>query len=180
MEEAKDELGLVNFRTSKDYLALDDYTVWTMLKNCRKSKRIIENLERRKLLKWAYERTFYVRNKEISSIFSNEEIRMQIRNQISSEAGVKPGSVVIDVPTLPSVPYRHSVLLEPMEIPAFYKTREGEKVPQRLSDVSGIIDVLKGFINILRVYTDENNRQKVRIAAEKLLGGAPSSAKVSY
>jgi len=180
MEEAKDELGLVSFRTPKDYLALDDYTVWTMLKNSRKSKKIIENLERRKLLKWAYERTFYVRNKEISSIFSNEEIRMQIRNQIASEAGVKPGSVVIDVPTLPSVPYRHSVLLEPMEIPAFYKTREGEKVPQRLSDVSGIIDVLKGFINILRVYTEENNREKVRMAAEKLLGGTPSSAKISY
>jgi len=180
MEEAKDELGLVNFRTPKDYLALDDYTVWTMLKNSRKSKKIIENLERRKLIKWAYERTFYVRNKEISSIFSNEEIRAQIRNQIASEAGVKPGSVVIDVPTLPSVPYRHSVLLEPMEIPAFYKTREGEKVPQRLSEVSGIIDVLKGFINILRVYTDENNREKVRSAAEKLLGGTPSSAKISY
>jgi len=180
MEEAKDELGLVNFRTPKDYLALDDYTVWNMLKKSRKSRRIIENLERRKLIKWAYERTFYVRNKEISSIFSNEEIRMQIRNQIASEAGVKPGSVVIDVPTLPSVPYRHSVLLEPMEIPAFYKTREGEKVPQRLSEVSGIIDVLRGFINILRVYTDENNREKVRITAEKLLGGVPSSAKISY
>jgi HD superfamily phosphohydrolase len=180
MEEAKDELGLVDFRSPEDYLALDDYTVWTMLKGCKKSKGIIENLERRKLLKCAYDQTFYVRDKTVSSIFSVEEIRNQMRDKIASEAGVKPRSVVIDVPTLPSVPYRHSVLLEPMEIPVFHRTRDGEKVPQRLSDISGIFDVLKGFINILRVYTDEKHRERVGAAASKLLGGIPSSAKISF
>ncbi|MFB0501600.1 MAG: HD domain-containing protein [Candidatus Bathyarchaeia archaeon] len=180
MEEAKDELGLVDFRSPEDYLALDDYTVWTMLKGCKESKGIIENLERRKLLKCAYDQTFYVRDKTVSSIFSVEEIRNQMRDKIASEAGVKPKSVVIDVPTLPSVPYRHSVLLEPMEIPVFHRTRDDEKVPQRLSDISEIFDVLKGFINILRVYTEEKHREKVGAAASKLLGGIPSSAKISF
>ena len=180
MEEAKDELDLVDFRSPEDYLALDDYTVWTMLKGCKKSKGIIENLERRKLLKCAYDQTFYVRDKTVSSIFSVEEIRNQMRDKIASEAGVKPKSVVIDVPTLPSVPYRHSVLLEPMEIPVFHRTRDGEKIPQRLSDISGIFDVLKGFINILRVYTEEKHRERVGAAATKLLGGLPSSAKISF
>jgi len=180
MEEAKDELALVDFRSPVDYLALDDYTVWTMLKGCKKSKGIIENLERRKLLKCAYDQTFYVRDKTVSSLFSVEEIRNQMRDKIASEAGVKPKSVVIDVPTLPSVPYRHSVLLEPMEIPVFHRTRDGERVPQRLSDISGIFDVLKGFINILRVYTEEKNREKVGATASKLLGGIPSSAKISF
>ncbi len=180
MEEAKDELGLVDFRSPEDYLAQDDYTVWTMLKGCKKSKTIIDNLERRKLLKCAYDQTFYVRDKTVSSLFSVEEIRNQMRDKIASEAGVKPKSVVIDVPTLPSVPYRHSVLLEPMEIPVFHRTRDGEKVPQRLSDISGIFDVLKGFINILRVYTEEKHREKVGAAASKLLGGIPSSAKISF
>jgi len=179
MEQAKDELGLVNFKSPDEYLAFDDYTVWGMLKKCKKSKKIIENLERRKLIKCVYDQPFYVRDKAISSIFSAEEIRRQIRNQIASEAGVEPQSVVIDVPTLPSVPYRHSVLLEPMEIPAFRKTRDGRKVPQRLSDVSGIFEALKGFINILRVYTEEENREKIELAAEKILGGIPSSAKIS-
>jgi len=67
-----------------------------------------------------------------------------------------------------------------MEIPVFYKTRDGRKVPQRLSDISGIFEVLKGFINILRVYTEEECREKVGEAAAKLLGGAPSSARISY
>jgi HD superfamily phosphohydrolase len=180
MEEAKDELGLIAFKTPEEYLAQDDYTVWTMLKKSKKSKRIIENLERRRLLKCAYDRTFYVRDKTVSSIFSVEKIRNQLRDQIADEANVDSKRVVIDVPTLPSVPYSHSVLLEPMEIPVFTRTREGEKIPQRLSEISGIFDVLKGFINILRVYTDEEHREKVGTAANKLLGELPSSAKISF
>ncbi len=180
MEKAKDELGLVAFETPEEYLAFNDYTVWTMLKQCEKSQKIIGDLEKRKLLKCAYEQTFYVKDKTVSSIFTVEEFRNQIRDQIASQAKVNPESVVIDVPTLPSVPYRHSVLLEPMEIPVFYRARNGRKVPQRLSDMSGIFDVLRGFINILRVYTDEKNREKVGEEASKLLGGIPSSAKISF
>ena len=180
MEEAKDELGLVDFESVEEYLAFNDYTVWTMLKNCEKSRGIMENLERRRLLKCAYDQTFYVRNKTVSSIFSVEEIRNQMTNKIASESGIDPRLVVIDVPTLPSVPYRHSVLLEPMEIPVFNKTRDGKKIPQRLSDISRIFDVLKGFINILRVYTVEEHREKVGSAAAKLFSELPSSAKVSY
>lgn len=180
MEKAKDDLGLVDFKTPEDYLALNDYTVWTMLKNCEKSRDIIENLEHRRLLKCAYSKTFYVKDEAISSIFSAEEIRNQMKEKIASEAQVDPQSVVIDVPTLPSVPYRHSVLMEPMEIPVFYKTREGKKIPKRLSEVSGMFDVLKGFINILRVYTEQRHREKVEVAAAKILGGVPSSARISY
>jgi hypothetical protein len=40
--------------------------------------------------------------------------------------------------------------------------------------------VLKGFINILRVYSDEENREKVGAAATELLGDLPSSAKISF
>ncbi len=151
-----------------------------MLRNSKKSKGIIENLERRKLLKCAYDQTFYVKDTTVSSIFSVEEIRNQLRSKIASEAGVDSRSVVIDVPTLPSVPYRHSVLLEPMEIPVFHRNRDGERIPQRLSDISGIFDVLKGFINIIRVYTEEKHRERVGGAAAKLLGGIPPSAKISF
>jgi HD superfamily phosphohydrolase len=180
MEQAKDKLGLTDFTSAEEYLALNDYMVWAMLKKCEKSKEIIEKLERRRLLKIAYDRTFHVRDKTISGIFGNEEIRNKIRDQIASKAGVEPRSVVIDVPTLPSVPYRHSVLLEPMEIPVFQKTRDGQKVPRRLSDISGMFDVLKGFINILRVYTEEKHREKVSLAAVKLLGETPYSLEISY
>jgi hypothetical protein len=67
-----------------------------------------------------------------------------------------------------------------MEIPVFSKTPEGIKIPQRLSEISKIIDTLKGFINILRVYTDERDRGKVAEAATKILGETPTTARISY
>jgi HD superfamily phosphohydrolase len=180
MEAAKDEVGLVTFDSPEDYLALDDYTVWTMLKQCESSREIMEALERRRLLKCAYDRAFHVREKMVPSIFSVDEIRNQMRNKIAFEAGVEPQAVVIDVPTVPSVPYHHSDLLEPMEIPVFQKTRKGEKIPLRLSDISSVFDVLKGFINILRVYTEEKHLDNVSAASAKVIEGTPSSAKISY
>ncbi len=180
MEKANEELGLVNFETPEEYLALDDYTVWTMLKNCEKSSKVIRNLERRKMLKCAYERTFYEKDIMVSNIFSQEVYRKQLQADIAEKATVETEAVIIDVPTVPSVPYHHSVLMEPMEIPVFYKTREGKKIPQRLSEISKIFDVLKGFINILRVYTDDKNREKVGSAAARILGKTPTSAKISY
>lgn len=180
MEKANEELGLTNFKTPEEYLAMDDYTVWTMLKSCEKSSGIIRNLERRRMLKCAHEQTFYVKDKTVSNIFSAEEFRNQVRDKIAKEAEVCPEKIIIDVPTLPSVPYRHSIFMEPMEIPVFYKTRDGRKMLNRLSEISGIFDVLKGFINILRVYTDEESREPVSNAVSKILGGIPSSAKISY
>jgi HD superfamily phosphohydrolase len=180
LERADEELGLSSFKTPEEYLSMDDYTVWAMLKNCKKSSPIIKNLERRRMLKCAYEQTFYVKDKTVSNIFSAEEFRNQIRNKIAKDAKVDPEAIIIDVPTVPSVPYHHSMFMEPMEIPVFSKTRDGKKEVKRLSEISGIFDVLKGFINILRVYTDEKNRGKVAEAASKILGEIPSSAKISY
>ncbi|MCS7124035.1 MAG: HD domain-containing protein [Candidatus Bathyarchaeota archaeon] len=180
LEKADAELGLSAFKTPEEYLAMDDYTVWTMLKNCRESSPIIRDLERRRLLKCAYEQTFYVKDKTVSSIFGAEEFRNQIRDRIAKNAKVAPNAIVIDVPTVPSVPYHHSMFMEPMEIPVFSKTRNGKKEVRRLSEISGIFEVLKGFINILRVYTDEKNRARVAEASLKVLGEIPSSAKISF
>jgi len=180
MEQANEELGLVKFDSPEDYLSLNDYTVWTKLRECKKSREIMERLERRRLLKCAYDRTFHVREKMVPSIFSVDEVRDQMRNKIAEEANVEPTEIVIDVPTVPSVPYSHSELLEPMEIPVFQKTRAGKKIPLRLSDISSVFDVLKGFINILRVYTHEENLEKVAAASAKVIGGTPSSARISF
>jgi len=180
MDKANEELGLTRFKTPEQYLAMDDYTVYTMLKNCKKSKNIINDLENRRMLKCAYEKTFYEKDTMISNIFSRENYRRQLQLEIAEEANVETNVVMIDVPTVPSVPYEHSVLTESMEIPVFYKTPEGKKIPQRLSEISKIFETLRGFMNILRVYTTAEEREKVSEAAAKILGRIPSSAKISY
>ncbi len=180
MEKANPELGLTAFKSPEDYLALDDYTVWAALKKCEASKEIIRNLENRRMLKCAYEHTFYGKDAMVSNIFGRESYRRQIQNEIAKEAGVETESLIIDVPTVPSVPYHHAVLMESMEIPVFTKNQAGEKTIQRLSEMSKIFDTLRGFMNILRVYTDAGNRDKVEKAAAKILGRIPSAVKISF
>lgn len=180
MEKANEELGLGKFQTPQEYLAMDDYTVWTKLKKCGESRGIIEKLERREMLKCIYEKTFYEEDSMVSNIFSQQKYRKQLQTDIAGEAGVEKEEVIIDVPTVPSVPYHRSVLLEPMEIPVFYKNQKDEVILHRLSDISKIFGVLKGFINILRVYTHQRHRGKVSKAASKVMGDMPSSTKISY
>lgn len=180
MEKADEELGLTRFKSPDDYLSMDDYTVWTDLKKSEKGKPTIENLERRRLIKCAYERTFYEKDILISNIFGRETYRQQIQREIADNARVDAETVIIDVPTVPSVPYHHATLTESMEIPLFTRTQTEEKKVYRLSEMSKIFETLKGFMNILRVYTTEENRKKVEDAATKVLGKIPSAAKISY
>jgi len=181
MERAKDDLGLVNFKSPEEYLALNDHILWANLRKNEKSREIIERLERRRLLKCAYDPPpFYIRDKIVSSILNVEGIRNRIRDEIADEADVDPQSIIIDVPTLPSVPYHHAFPLEPMEIPVFHKTRNGRKISSRLSEVSGIFDLLKGFMNILRVYTEEEHLKKVQEVSERLFGELPFTMRISY
>jgi len=180
MEKANEELALTGFKTPEEYLEMDDYTVWTALKKCKKSKQIIEKLEKRKMLKCAYERTFYQKDTMISNIFGRQAYRQQIQNEIAHEANVEIESVIIDVPTVPSVPYHHAALMETMEIPVFNKAQAGTKTLYRLSEISRIFETLKGFINILRVYTEQDTRDQVEKATIKVLGKIPSTAKISY
>ncbi len=180
MEKADEELGLTAFKTPGEYLSMDDYTVWTALKNCEGSNKIIEDLEQRRLLKCVYERTFYEKDAVVSNIFGREAYRRQMQSEIAKEAGLEPEAVVIDVPTVPSVPYHNAVLMESMEIPVFSRSQAGEKTPYRLSNISKIIENLKGFINILRVYTKAADRERVERATARILGRIPTTAKISY
>jgi hypothetical protein len=70
--------------------------------------------------------------------------------------------------------------MESMEIPVFNRSQTGGKRLERLSEISKIFETLKGFMNILRVYTDDANRARVQKATGKILGRIPSTAKISY
>ncbi len=179
MEKANEELGLTSFKTPEDYLSIDDYTIWGALKKCRASNEIISNLENRRMLKCAYERTFYEKDDMISKLFGQESYRNKVCEEIAREAGVALDAVMIDVPTVPSVPYHHGVLMGSTELPVFTRSPAGEKKLQRLSESSKIFETLKGFMNILRVYTDAANRAKVEKATSRVLGKIPSTAKIS-
>jgi len=113
-------------------------------------------------------------------VLTNEAVRKQIEEEIATKAKVVSEDVSIDVPSLPSVPYHHAIEIEPMDIPVFLKTKSGEKVSQRLTELSKIVDVLKVFMNVVRVYTEESYRNDVMKAAETVFGKPQLHDQVSY
>jgi len=180
IEVAEPELKILSFRTPDEYLALDDYSVWSRLKACQKSRPFIEDVESRRLIKCSYEKTFFAKDELMSSVFTNDAVRKQMEQEIARKAKVDPEQVCIDVPSLPSVPYHYAMEIEPMDIPVFQETREGKKVRVSVTELSQIIGVMRVFMNIIRVYTVQKHRDTVMKASEDILGKPSLSSQVSY
>ncbi len=180
IEMAEPELKILSFRTPDEYLALDDYSVWSRLKACQKSRPFIEDVENRRLIKCSYEKTFFAKDELMSSVFTNDAVRKQMEQEIARKAKVDPEQVCIDVPSLPSVPYHYAMEIEPMDIPVFQETREGKKVRVSVTELSQIIGVMRVFMNIIRVYTVQKHRDTVMKASEDILGKPSLSSQVSY
>jgi HD superfamily phosphohydrolase len=179
MENAKDELKLFDFNSPEDYLKLDDYSIWYMLKKSSQSNAIIR-LENRELLKCAYEKTSFDDDQLVTSIFNNDAVRKEIEEEIATKAKIDSDLVTIDVPSLPSVPYHYAIDIEPMDIPTFRKDGKGKKIPQKITELSRIIESLGAFMNIIRVYTESKYREKIRKASQSVLGKTPLSSLISY
>ncbi|HEV2120344.1 MAG TPA: HD domain-containing protein [Candidatus Bathyarchaeia archaeon] len=178
LEAARDELHLLDFDEPEDFLRLDDYKVWTALKECKKSRKIMQDLEARRLLKCAYERTLFSRKELVTDRVSNEHIRGEIEQQIAKKARISPEDVIIDAPSLPSVPYHNTVDLSSMDVPVFMRAPNGKKQIVPLTDVSKIAGVLHTFMNLVRVYTRESYRSRVESAASQILGTTATSKRI--
>src|SRR6266849_6859105 len=170
LEAARGELHLLDFDRIEDYLKLDDYKVWTQLKECKKSRKIMQDLEGRRLLKCAYERILFSGDELAFNVISDEHVRADIEKQIARKAKVASEDVNIDVPTQPSVPYHDATALPSTDIQVFDRSPGGKKERVPLSEVSRIAQALQGFMNLVRVYTNESYRSRVESAARQILG----------
>lgn len=177
LEKVNEEMNIVKV-SPQEYLSYDDYSMWGLMLQCKGSKPYIERLRVRDLPKVSYEKIFFVKDGVFSAIMTKEAIKRRLEEEIANEAGVDVERVYIDVPTLPSVPYHRTMDEDAANLPIVQRGKDGRKRVLRLEDVSNIVSVMKGFLNIIRVYTDEKYREVVAKASEKLLG-EPFSAKIS-
>lgn len=180
LDLAKEDLGILYVKKPDEYLEWDDYKVWSKLHANPKSREIMKALAERKLMKCAYERTFFAKDELVSSVFTKENVRLKLEEEIATKAGVPTSNVGIDVPSLPSVPYHYALQVGPINIPVFERGRNGEKIPRNIGQLSKIVDVLSVFMNIVRVYTPEQYREAVTAAAVQVLGESPLSNALSY
>ena len=180
LEVAKDDMVILRAKTPDDYMEWDDYMVWSKLCANPRSREIVKELAARRLLKCAYEKTFYAGDELVSSVFTKENVRLKLEEEIAAKAHVPPADIGIDVPTLPSVPYHYAIEVGPIDIPMFSRSRSGEKIPQKVTKLSKVLDGLRVFMNIVRVYTKEQYRSQVSDAASEVLGESPLSNVLSY
>jgi HD superfamily phosphohydrolase len=180
LDAAKEDLEILQVKTPDEYLEWDDYNTWSKLLTSPKSREIIKALSERKLLKCAYEKTFFAKDELVSSVFTNESVRFKLEEEIATKAKVPISDVGIDVPSLPSVPYHYALQIGATDIPIFSKTRSGEKIPQEITELSKVVEELRLFMNIIRVYTKQSHREQVTEAAAKILGESPLSGVLSY
>lgn len=180
IDAARDDLQILAVKTPEEYLQWDDYAVWTKLLQNPRSRPIIKELSERKLLKCVYEKTVFAKDEPASRIFTNEGVRLKLEEEIAAKAKIQVSDVAIDVPSLPSVPYHYSMDVGPIDIPIFSKSRAGEKTPHKIAELSRVVDVLRGFMNIVRVYTQEQYREQVTQAASRVLGESRLSEVLSY
>jgi HD superfamily phosphohydrolase len=186
MDYANDQLELTSFQKPKDYLRLDDANVLFRLlslkplrtKKIRISQELAEWYSNRQILKCVHTTIIHHRNEFYTNLMSRDEIRNQIIEELGEKTGVDPNYILIDVPTVPSVPY-YPLLGKPSEIPVFQSLPDGSKERRTLSEYSPVIDALIGYMDIVRIYTTPKFRQKVREGAAEIFGKQPFSTKIT-
>ncbi|HLI47050.1 MAG TPA: hypothetical protein VKU94_07650, partial [Geobacterales bacterium] len=161
IEEAFKEFGFMEKFDVDSYLALDDYTTWVEVSRSKEGSHFLERLAKRDLLKSAFEKKFIMKSKKDEMM----KILSEAKSEIAKLTDMNEDMIYLDLSILPSVPYHNSYIKDPFEIPVF-DSKTGKV--SKFSEISPWIETLKGYLNILRVYTDKDKRDRVSLACQKV------------
>ena len=175
-------LGLTSFSSPEEFLELDDMSLISRVRNIDPSEsedakeaiKMVNLLDSRTLYKSAFEKVIHTQDRFVSKILTKSKVRESIQEEIASIAGVNQDEVIVDVPTLPSVPYNPHQL-DPMEI-GIFEIVDGKRIPHNLSEYSNIAEMMKTYLDVIRVYTFDKNRVKVGRAAREVFQEVPDTA----
>jgi HD superfamily phosphohydrolase len=177
-------LKLTSFSSPEEFLELDDMSLISRIRSidpsesedAKEAARMVNLLDSRILYKSAFEKVLHTQDRFVSKILTKSKVRESIQEEIASIAGVEKDEVIVDVPTLPSVPFNpHQD--DPMEINIF-EIIDGKRIPHNLSDYSNIAEMMKVYLDVIRVYTFDKNRVKVGKAARAVFQEVPDAAMI--
>ena len=173
MKLADDYLGLTDLADLNEFLELTDEVVLHRLTNLKsgdqslkEARTLAEGFRDRKLVKCVFERVLQRKYPMVGKVFANEPTRAKITSEIAAMAGVDPIHVYLDVPATPSVPYTYS---HEAQTSVRLVAEQGERrvvknVPLHKLPLVGSI---AGYMDVLRVYTTPEHRQRVGRAAAR-------------
>ncbi|MBD3405570.1 MAG: HD domain-containing protein [Candidatus Lokiarchaeota archaeon] len=182
MNAADSELGLTSFSEPDHFLELDDMSLFSQIRDldssisedAQEAVKMVNLLDSRKLYKSSFEKVLHTQDRFVSKLLTKKRVRESIQDEIAESADVPPEEVIVDVPTLPSVPYNPHQM-DPMEI-SIYEIIEGKKITRNLSDLSNIAEMMKVYLDVIRVYTREPFRKKVGKASREIFQEVPDAA----
>jgi len=182
MNAANSVLNLTGFSTPEEFLVLDDMSLISQIRridpteseDAKEAVKMVNMLDSRVLYKSAFEKVLHTEDRFVSKVLTKRKVRESIEEEIADVAGVSSDEVIVDVPTLPSVPYNPHQL-NPMEIKIF-EIIDGRKVPHDLSEYSNIAEMMKVYLDVIRVYTFDEHRAKVGRAAREIFQEVPDAA----
>jgi len=166
MTLADDELGLTSL-TLNEYVKQTDESIMALLlslpettSELRASKKIANDYQNRRLFKCVFER--------ILSTNLDTKIMQELKNQIAKKSKVSTSQVFLDTSTTHSIPQTPSKKESKSIILVKKNSKKiiSEQIP--ISKIP-LVSSMSGKMNILRVYTQENNRKKVEITAKLIL-----------
>jgi HD superfamily phosphohydrolase len=163
-----DEFSFTSFSINEYVKLTDEYVLSKLISSnspkLKRARQIAQDYQNRKLIKCVFERILIGRN-NLGKNKTNE-----LRTSISKKSKVDESEIFIDSSVTPSIP------LSPSKNESKYIiliTHENGKSTAQEIPISEIpvVSAISGFMNILRIYTSQNNRKKVEIAAKSILGG---------
>jgi HD superfamily phosphohydrolase len=176
MKFADDTLHLTDLSDISTYLELTDEVVLQRLSSLkpdsrmnRESRRLASDFKDRKLVKCVYEKPMQRRDRAVERLFERKSVRNQVLLDLSEKAGVDPMHIYLDVPTTPSIPYTSSreTLTSITTV-----SKEGDRERHQTIPISELplVGAIAGFMNVLRIYTQSENRARVLEATNELFG----------
>ncbi|MBO3753575.1 MAG: HD domain-containing protein [Candidatus Brockarchaeota archaeon] len=183
-----DAVGLTGFKDPEEYVSLDDHSVIQRIismdnatEEARLAKRLITGYLNRSLLKSVFEIMMYHEDPLYHSLISRPSLRGSLENEIAEEAGLAPSLVFLDLPSVPSLPYHPDYSGEKhggFDVKIIGR-EDSERMAKSVFDVSPMVQSLKGFMGLARVYTFPEHRERVFKASKRVFGERPYSFKIS-
>ncbi len=185
MTLADEVLHLTDLSEMNRYLELTDEIVLQKLTNLdgdttnlREARRLASDFRNRKLIKCVFERTIQRKDRSVEQLFGKSRMRNQVVLDLAEKASVDPIHIYLDVPTTPSVPYTssrealHSITLVYDDA----KKMHSKTVP--IEDLP-LVGSIAGFVDILRVYTGAEDRERVAKATTALFDNEGFMSRIS-
>ncbi len=185
MSLANNALRLTDFSRIENYLRLTDEVVFDRLMNLnantpelRIARRLAQDHNSRRLVKCVFEKVMQRKDRTVERIFDQSRFRQELARDIARKAAVNEADVYVDVPTTPSVPYTYT-REAPSSLILVQEDPTGKTHKTVPIDELQLVGSITGFMDILRVYTREENRKKVAGAVHELFGSNGFMTRIS-